>query len=78
MALCVFQHHHTTGISTFSPAETFSTPIPPRNLIVIVTTTDTQAVTYTDNNTITVVIYTVSLIGHINPTGYYDYIRATT
>ena len=48
-----------------------------RKLIVTVTT-DTQAVTYTDNNTVTVVIYTVSLIGHINPTGYYDYIKATT
>jgi hypothetical protein len=54
MALCVFRHNHTKGISTFSPAETFSTPIPPRNLIVIVTT-DTQTVTYTDDNTVTVV-----------------------
>ena len=54
VALCVFRHNHTKGISTFSPAETFSTPIPPRNLIVIVTT-DTQTVTYTDDNTVTVV-----------------------
>ena len=59
MVLCVFQHHRTKGISTFSPAETFSTPIPPRKLIVIVTT-DTQAVTYTDNNTVTVVALTIN------------------
>ena len=39
------------GISTLSPAETFSTLIPPRNFIIIITT---ELNSYTNDNTVTV------------------------
>jgi len=41
-------------ISTLTPSETFLTPIPPHNLIIIIIT---DLGSYTDDNTVTVVTF---------------------